>query len=74
MVVPVRPGFEWAVHFYLHTGLPWLGGELPPTGDKTQNPLYLDIDEEITPSCGVRLSHRLCLRGTQILGALNALP
>ncbi len=52
VVVPVRLGFEWAVHFYLHTGLPWLGGGLPAIGDKTQNPLYLDIAEEIKALTG----------------------
>jgi hypothetical protein len=52
VVVPVRLGFEWAVHFYLHTGLPWLGGRLPAVGDKTQNPLYLDIAEEIKALTG----------------------
>jgi hypothetical protein len=52
VVIPVRLGFEWAVHFYLHTGLPWLGGGLPPIGDKTQNPLYLDIAEEIKALTG----------------------
>ncbi|HEY8783839.1 MAG TPA: hypothetical protein VIM16_19575 [Mucilaginibacter sp.] len=52
VVVPVRLGFEKAVHFYLHTGLPWLGGGLPSIGDKTQNPLYLDIAEEIKAITG----------------------
>jgi len=52
VVIPVRLGFECAVHFYLHTGLPWLGGDLPPIGDKTQNPLYLDIAEEIKALTG----------------------
>ena len=52
VVLPVRLGFEWAVHFYFHTGLPWLGGGLPPIGDKTQNPLYLDIAEEIKALTG----------------------
>jgi len=52
VVVPVRLGFEWAVHFYLHTGLPWMGGGLPPIGDRTQNPLYLDIAEELKALTG----------------------
>lgn len=47
VVVPVRLGFETAVQFYLNSGLPWLGGDLPPVGDDTQNPLYLDVAEEI---------------------------
>lgn len=52
VVVPVRLGFEWAVLFYLNTGLPWLGGELPPVGDQSQNSLYLDIAEEIKANTG----------------------
>jgi hypothetical protein len=52
VVVPVRLGFEWAVHFYLQTGLPWLGGGLPPIGDNSQNPLYLDIAEELKDLTG----------------------
>jgi hypothetical protein len=47
VVVPVRLGFETAVQFYLNSGLPWLGGDLPSVGDDTQNPLYLDVAEEI---------------------------
>src|SRR5262249_3594605 len=47
VVVPVRLGFEPAVQFYLNTGLPWLGGSLPRVGDGPQNPLYLDIADEI---------------------------
>jgi hypothetical protein len=52
VVVPVRLGFELAALFYLNTGLPWLGGNLPPVGDDTQNPLYLDIAEEIKSTTG----------------------
>jgi hypothetical protein len=52
VVVPVRLGFEKAVHFYLHTGLPWLGGDLPAIGDRGQNPLYLDVAEEIKALTG----------------------
>jgi hypothetical protein len=52
VVVPVRRGFEPAVCFYLCTGLPWLGGDLPPIGDRTQSPLYLDIAEEIKALTG----------------------
>jgi hypothetical protein len=36
----------------LNTGLPWLGGDLPPVGDDTQNPLYLDVAEEIKALTG----------------------
>jgi hypothetical protein len=52
VVVPVRLGFEPAVLFYLNCGLPWLGGELPTVGDKTQPPLYLDIADEIRALTG----------------------
>jgi len=52
VLVPVRLGFEWAMQFYLNTGLPWLGGDLPPVGDDSQNPLYLDIAEEIKALTG----------------------
>jgi hypothetical protein len=51
-VVPVRIGFEQAVQFYLNTGLPWLGGDLPVVGDSSQNPLYLDVAEEIKALTG----------------------
>ena len=52
VVVPVRNGFENAVNFFLLTGLPWMGGNLPSIGDKTQNPLYLDIVEEMKGQSG----------------------
>jgi hypothetical protein len=52
VVVPVRLGFEREVHCYLHNGRPWLGGELPLIGDRTQHPLYLDIAEEIKANTG----------------------
>jgi len=52
VLVPVRNGFEHAVNFYLHTGKPWMGQGLPTIGDKTQNPLYLDIAEEIKIQSG----------------------
>jgi len=52
VVVPVRIGFEQAVQFYLNTGLPWLGGDLPVVGDSSQNPLYLDVAEEIKALTG----------------------
>lgn len=52
VVVPVRIGFEQAVQFYLNTGLPWLGGGLPVVGDDSQNPLYLDVAEEIKALTG----------------------
>ena len=52
VVVPVRLGFERAVCFYLHTGLPWFGKDLPPVSDDTHNPLYLDVAEEIKALTG----------------------
>lgn len=52
VVVPVRLGFETAMQFFLNTGLPWLGGDLPTVGDDTQNPLYLDVAEEIKALTG----------------------
>jgi hypothetical protein len=52
VVVPVRIGFEQAVQFYLNTGLPWLGGDLPVVGDDSANPLYLDVAEEIKALTG----------------------
>jgi hypothetical protein len=52
VVVPVRIGFEQAVQFYLNTGLPWLGGDLPVVGDDSTNPLYLDVAEEIKALTG----------------------
>ncbi|MGF6636510.1 hypothetical protein [Paraburkholderia sp. MM6662-R1] len=52
VVIPVRLGFARAVHCYLYTGLPWRGGELPPVGDKSQNPLYLDVAEELKALTG----------------------
>ncbi len=52
VVVPVRIGFEQAVQFYLNAGLPWLGGDLPVVGDSSQNPLYLDVAEEIKALTG----------------------
>jgi len=43
VVVPVRPGFERAFHYYLLTGNVWMGGELPRVGDE----LYVSIADEI---------------------------
>jgi hypothetical protein len=53
VLIPVRLGFESHMQVYLCTGRPWLGGAvIPPVGDKTQNPLYLDIAEEIKALTG----------------------
>ena len=48
VVVPVRPGFEDSINFYLLTGKPWLGGDLPKIGDQT----YLPISEEMKEQSG----------------------
>ncbi len=48
VVIPVRHGFRKAVNFYLATGRPWMGGDLPSVGDKT----YLPITEEIKEQTG----------------------
>ena len=50
--IPVRPGFEAAVSFYMLTGIPWLGGGVPSVGDAGQNPLYLSIVEEMKEASG----------------------
>lgn len=42
-VVPVRPGFEQAIAYFLETGQIWNGGDLPTISD----PLYVSIIEEI---------------------------
>ncbi|HWA83216.1 MAG TPA: hypothetical protein VG820_07285, partial [Fimbriimonadaceae bacterium] len=42
-VVPVRPGFEQAIAYFLQTGQIWNGGDLPTISD----PLYVSIIEEI---------------------------
>ena len=47
-VVPVRPGFEWAIGLYLTLGVIWSGGAVPTVGD----PAYLGIAEEIAESLG----------------------
>jgi hypothetical protein len=44
VVIPVRPGFETVLHYYLETGNLWSGRAAPPAvGD----PLYISIAEEI---------------------------
>jgi hypothetical protein len=48
VVVPVRTGFNDAVSFYLATGRPWMGGDLPSIGDRT----YLPITEELKEQTG----------------------
>jgi hypothetical protein len=43
VVVPVRPGFEWAVAFYAIFDEPWMGGPAPAP----DHPLYLSVAQEI---------------------------
>lgn len=46
--VPVRPGFEKAIAYYLQTGVIWNGNDPPLIGDE----LYVPIVEEITEALG----------------------
>jgi hypothetical protein len=48
VVIPVHEGFNKAVNFYMATGRPWMGGDIPSLGDKT----YLPITEEIKEATG----------------------
>jgi hypothetical protein len=48
VVVPVRPGFETLVNYFLMTGEVWGGGELPLVTDST----YLPITQEIRDASG----------------------
>lgn len=50
--VPVRPGFERSVLYYLYTGRLWRGGEPPLIGDES----YLPIVEELAEATGMALS------------------
>ena len=43
VVLSARPGFEWAVNFFMTFGLPWGGGTPPTPG----SPLYVSIAQEI---------------------------
>ena len=47
-VIPVRPGFEQAVMYYMMTLQPWDGGGLPSINDST----YLPIAQEIADTEG----------------------
>lgn len=63
VVVPIRPGFEAAVKYFLEQGKPWLGGEAPvlrdtpPAGDSTADapdvPPYLSVVDEMTEQLGL---------------------
>lgn len=46
--VPVRPGFEKAVAYYIHTGQIWEGNDVPVIKDD----LYVPIIDEITENLG----------------------
>lgn len=48
VVVPVRPGFEPAICWYLATGIIWDGGDAPTLGD----PMYVGIADELAESLG----------------------
>ena len=50
MVVPVRPGFEEAVTYFLETGDIWMGNQLAIDRD---DDLYLSIAEEVQSTEGV---------------------
>jgi hypothetical protein len=52
VTIPVRNGFEHAMCFFVHIGIPWLGGSLPKIWDRGQNPLYLSITEELKEQSG----------------------
>jgi hypothetical protein len=54
VVVPVRPGFEADVQYYLMTGQVWSGGELPGVADSD----YLSIAQEIKETTGAPGSER----------------
>ena len=49
--VPVRPGFEEAVLYYIETGEIWNGGDAPVVDD----PLYLSMVDEVAESTGLSL-------------------
>ena len=50
VVVPVRPGFEALMDYFLLTGQIWGGGSLPSITDST----YLSIAQEVRDSSGAR--------------------
>lgn len=49
--IPVRPGFEEAVLYYIETGRTWGGGDAPVIGD----PLYLAMIDEVAEATGLSL-------------------
>jgi hypothetical protein len=60
VVVPVRPGWEDAIRFFLDTGRPWLGGSPPvigevPSGadDSPTPPPFIHVAEELREQLGV---------------------
>lgn len=48
VLVPVRPGYEESIFYYLDTGLTWKGSGSPPVS----SPLYLPIVQEIKEQQG----------------------
>ncbi len=51
VLVPVRLHYEEALHWYLHTGEVWNGGEVPTIDD----PLYVSLAEELLDSYDIPL-------------------
>ena len=43
VLVPATPKFELACLYFLATGVPWLGSDVPALGD----PLFVPVDEEV---------------------------
>ena len=52
VLIPIRPGYEEAIFYYLDTGIAWKGSGPPPV----TSPLYLPIVEEIKEQQGARFS------------------
>lgn len=49
VVIPVRPGFESAIFYFLETGLVWNGSDAPP---EVTSPLYVSLVQEIKERTG----------------------
>lgn len=54
VVVPVRPGFNEALHYYILTGLIWKGDELPPN---IGSAMYFSITDEIGSMTGKNMEN-----------------
>lgn len=48
LALPVRPGFESAVAFFMSTGEVWEGGDAPSIGDET----YVSVAQELSEKIG----------------------